>query len=112
MTAPPMLTPLGAPGSCAWKRGICAYATDVAQVSAASPRDNRMTHLSRTARPGSIARITRARTPGFMQRHCAVLGCAPESPMPRVVGIDHLVLSVSDLDRSKAYYGRVLGFLG
>ena len=32
--------------------------------------------------------------------------------MARVVGIDHLVLSVSDLDRSKAYYGRVLGFLG
>jgi catechol 2,3-dioxygenase-like lactoylglutathione lyase family enzyme len=32
--------------------------------------------------------------------------------MPRVVGIDHLVLSVSDLARSKVYYGRVLGFLG
>jgi len=32
--------------------------------------------------------------------------------MPRVVGIDHLVLSVGDLARSKAYYGRVLGFLG
>ena len=32
--------------------------------------------------------------------------------MPRVVGIDHLVLSVSDLARSKDYYARVLGFLG
>ncbi|MEJ0078098.1 MAG: VOC family protein [Alphaproteobacteria bacterium] len=32
--------------------------------------------------------------------------------MPRVVGIDHLVLSVSDLARSKKYYTKVLGFLG
>jgi catechol 2,3-dioxygenase-like lactoylglutathione lyase family enzyme len=32
--------------------------------------------------------------------------------MPRVVGIDHLVLSVSDLARSKDYYAKVLGFLG
>lgn len=32
--------------------------------------------------------------------------------MPRVTGIDHLVLSVSDLARSKAFYGKVLGFLG
>jgi catechol 2,3-dioxygenase-like lactoylglutathione lyase family enzyme len=32
--------------------------------------------------------------------------------MPRVVGIDHLVLSVGDLARSKAFYARVLGFLG
>lgn len=32
--------------------------------------------------------------------------------MPNVVGIDHLVLSVSDLERSKDYYGKVLGFLG
>ena len=32
--------------------------------------------------------------------------------MPRVVGIDHLVLSVGDLARSKEYYGKVLGFLG
>jgi catechol 2,3-dioxygenase-like lactoylglutathione lyase family enzyme len=31
--------------------------------------------------------------------------------MPRVVGIDHLVLSVSDLARSKDFYGKVLGFL-
>jgi catechol 2,3-dioxygenase-like lactoylglutathione lyase family enzyme len=32
--------------------------------------------------------------------------------MPRVVGIDHLVLSVGNFDRSKAFYGKVLGFLG
>ena len=32
--------------------------------------------------------------------------------MPRVVGIDHLVLSVGDFARSKAFYGKVLGFLG
>ena len=32
--------------------------------------------------------------------------------MPRVVGIDHLVLSVGDLARSREFYGRVLGFLG
>lgn len=32
--------------------------------------------------------------------------------MARVVGIDHLVLSVGDFDRSKAFYDKVLGFLG
>ena len=32
--------------------------------------------------------------------------------MPEVVGIDHLVLSVSDLARSKEFYDKVLGFLG
>jgi len=32
--------------------------------------------------------------------------------MPRVVGIDHLVLSVGDFARSKEFYGKVLGFLG
>jgi catechol 2,3-dioxygenase-like lactoylglutathione lyase family enzyme len=32
--------------------------------------------------------------------------------MPRVVGIDHLVLSVGDFDRSKAFYARLLEFLG
>ena len=32
--------------------------------------------------------------------------------MPHVVGIDHLVLSVSDLARSKEFYDKVLGFLG
>ena len=32
--------------------------------------------------------------------------------MPRVVGIDHLVLSVGDFARSKDFYRKVLGFLG
>ena len=32
--------------------------------------------------------------------------------MPRVVGIDHLVLSVGDFERSKDFYGNLLGFLG
>ena len=32
--------------------------------------------------------------------------------MPRVVGIDHLVISVGNFARSKAFYGKVLGFLG
>src|SRR3954470_3256425 len=32
--------------------------------------------------------------------------------MPNVIGIDHLVLSVSDLGRSKDFYDKVLGFLG
>jgi catechol 2,3-dioxygenase-like lactoylglutathione lyase family enzyme len=32
--------------------------------------------------------------------------------MPRVVGIDHLVLSVGDFDRSKDFYAKLLGFLG
>ena len=31
--------------------------------------------------------------------------------MPRVVGIDHLVLSVDDFERSKEFYGKLLGFL-
>jgi catechol 2,3-dioxygenase-like lactoylglutathione lyase family enzyme len=32
--------------------------------------------------------------------------------MARVLGIDHLVLSVGDFARSKAFYHKVLGFLG
>lgn len=32
--------------------------------------------------------------------------------MPRVVGIDHLVLSVGDFARSKEFYKKLLGFLG
>ena len=32
--------------------------------------------------------------------------------MPRVTGIDHLVLSVSDFARSRAFYGKLLGLLG
>ena len=32
--------------------------------------------------------------------------------MPRVLGIDHLVLSVGNFARSKEFYTKVLGFLG
>jgi catechol 2,3-dioxygenase-like lactoylglutathione lyase family enzyme len=32
--------------------------------------------------------------------------------VPRVVGIDHLVLSVGNFARSKDFYRKVLGFLG
>ena len=32
--------------------------------------------------------------------------------MPSVIGIDHIVLRVSDLERSRRFYGRVLGYLG
>jgi catechol 2,3-dioxygenase-like lactoylglutathione lyase family enzyme len=32
--------------------------------------------------------------------------------MPRVAGIDHLVLSVGNLDRSRTFHDQVLGFLG
>ena len=32
--------------------------------------------------------------------------------MPRVVGIDHLVLSVGDFARSKDFYDKLLRFLG
>src|SRR5690242_3329450 len=32
--------------------------------------------------------------------------------MVRVVGIDHLVIRVSDYERSKAFYGRLFAFLG
>jgi catechol 2,3-dioxygenase-like lactoylglutathione lyase family enzyme len=32
--------------------------------------------------------------------------------MVRVVGIDHLVVRVSDYEKSKAFYGRLFGFLG
>jgi catechol 2,3-dioxygenase-like lactoylglutathione lyase family enzyme len=32
--------------------------------------------------------------------------------MVRVVGIDHLVIRVSDFDKSKAFYGRLFEFLG
>jgi catechol 2,3-dioxygenase-like lactoylglutathione lyase family enzyme len=32
--------------------------------------------------------------------------------MMRVVGIDHLVIRVSDYEKSKAFYGKLFGFLG
>jgi catechol 2,3-dioxygenase-like lactoylglutathione lyase family enzyme len=32
--------------------------------------------------------------------------------MPRVLGIDHIVIRVSNYEKSKAFYGKLLGFLG
>jgi catechol 2,3-dioxygenase-like lactoylglutathione lyase family enzyme len=32
--------------------------------------------------------------------------------MPRVLGVDHLVIRVSDFEKSEAFYGKLLGFLG
>ena len=32
--------------------------------------------------------------------------------MPEVTGVDHLVLSVSDFDRSRLFYSQLLAFLG
>lgn len=32
--------------------------------------------------------------------------------MVRVVGVDHIVLRVGDYEKSKAFYGKLLGFLG
>jgi catechol 2,3-dioxygenase-like lactoylglutathione lyase family enzyme len=55
------------------------------------------------------------------QTACAILrgpkvqgkrGYSSDHPMPRVVGIDHLVLSVGDFARSKAFYSKLLRFLG
>jgi catechol 2,3-dioxygenase-like lactoylglutathione lyase family enzyme len=40
------------------------------------------------------------------------LGARGATAMVRVLGIDHLVLSVGDFARSKAFYHKVLGFLG
>src|SRR5262249_2594122 len=43
---------------------------------------------------------------------CAAAGDRAGGDMPRVVGIDHLVLSVGDFARSKEFYRQLLGFLG
>jgi catechol 2,3-dioxygenase-like lactoylglutathione lyase family enzyme len=32
--------------------------------------------------------------------------------VPRIIGIEHIVLHVGDLDRSKPFYDKLLGFLG
>jgi catechol 2,3-dioxygenase-like lactoylglutathione lyase family enzyme len=37
---------------------------------------------------------------------------AEEFPMVRVLGIDHLSIRVSDFERSKAFYSRLMAFLG
>jgi catechol 2,3-dioxygenase-like lactoylglutathione lyase family enzyme len=42
----------------------------------------------------------------------AFAGMTKESSMVRVVGIDHLVLSVGDFETSKAFYAPLMEFLG
>src|ERR1700730_719821 len=62
--------------------------------------------------------LTISRPPGLVRTACPTgLVVAPSGPagrlaMPRVVGVDHLVLSVGDLARSKLFYRKLLGFLG
>src|SRR5581483_10338037 len=46
----------------------------------------------------------------IVQGKCGAFRRRPN--MPRVVGIDHLVLSVGDFARSKAFYDKLLTFLG
>ena len=54
-------------------------------------------------------RITRE---SEQQRNTRIgVGHAPRRHAP-VVGIDHLVLSVGDFERSKEFYSKLLGFLG
>src|SRR3954465_15410712 len=42
----------------------------------------------------------------------AIVNQHREDSMVRVAGIDHLVIGVSDYEKSKAFYGRLFDFLG
>jgi catechol 2,3-dioxygenase-like lactoylglutathione lyase family enzyme len=57
--------------------------------------------------PGQVSGARQARRPRVMHAECET-----EVFMARVVGIDHLVLSVGDFKRSKEFYTKLLGFLG
>src|SRR5262249_11213973 len=64
------------------------------------------------ARPRNPSRIVRGRARPPAAPACAAAGARVGDDMPRVVGIDHLVLSVGDFARSKDFYAKLLGFLG
>src|SRR5262249_56759842 len=74
----------------------------------ANPRSTRWAP-ARTTNPSPIE-AARARPPAAPA--CAAAGAREGADMPRVVGIDHLVLSVGDFARSKEFYRKLLGFLG
>ena len=66
--------------------------------------------------PGSTGRSSNHRQalsyPGRDYWMPAFAGMTKESSMVRVVGIDHLVLSVGDFERSKSFYAPLMEFLG
>src|SRR5215469_8649111 len=64
------------------------------------------------ARPRNPSPIVRGRARPPAGPACAAAGARVGDDMPRVVGIDHLVLSVGDFARSKDFYAKLLGFLG
>src|SRR5438128_2026495 len=86
-----------------------AFPTARTRNARASRRSTRWAP-GRTERRSPIARV---RAPPPAAPACAAVGSRGGGDfMPRVVGIDHLVLSVGDFGRSKAFYGKLLGFLG
>ena len=59
---------------------------------------------------GARARLTEAAAQAWSQEPGTEAGVRPESPPPvGITGLDHLVLTVTDLDRSIGFYQRVLG---
>src|SRR5262249_15104221 len=64
------------------------------------------------APPRNPSPIVRGRARPPAGPACAAAGARGGDDMPRVVGIDHLVLSVGDFARSKDSYRTLLGCLG
>src|SRR5262245_7193837 len=106
---------------------VWARAGGAAAAAIKSPAENSnvrrdvRSHMERSPRFEFFCRMGGKLTPSRGHGHgnvVAALWVAPRrlssggSPMPRVVGIDHLVLSVGDFARSRDFYRKVLGFLG
>jgi catechol 2,3-dioxygenase-like lactoylglutathione lyase family enzyme len=72
--------------------------------------------LGGSAAQGKRLRRARSTSTDRGSIHCLLSPHSGETKrevfMPRVVGIDHLVLSVGDFARSKDFYRKLLGFLG
>src|SRR5436305_12176605 len=90
------------------------------KVRSGAPRKRRNRKPTKTSRSNPPP-ISRRRPNPLTARAAAVPWAAhsarrpeagPPRPMPRVVGVDHLVLSVGDLARSKVFYRKLLGSLG